>query len=90
MRERPDDYPIIELGVGSYVARDKSRGRIKFPILKPIGWSAKAPLLKALEGSATAEPEESESEVIKAEQEERAAKAARRGRSGGTKLEDTF
>jgi hypothetical protein len=90
MRERPDDFPVIELGVGSYMARDKSRGRIKFPILKPIGWTAKAPLLKALEGSAAAESEESESEVIKAEKEERAAKATRRGRSGGTKLEDTF
>jgi hypothetical protein len=85
MRERPNDYPVIELGVGSYQHRDKSLGRIKFPIFKPVGWTAKAPLLKLLEGAAAPEPEESD--VIKAEREEQAAKAARRG---GVKLGETF
>jgi hypothetical protein len=84
MRERPNDFPVIELGVGSYQHRDKSLGRIKFPILKPVGWAAKAPLLKLLEGAAAPEPEESD--VVKAEREEQAAKAARRG----VKLKDTF
>jgi hypothetical protein len=88
MRERPNDYPVIKLAVGSYQHRDKSLGRIKFPIFEPAGWAAKAPLLKLLEGAAAPEPEESE--TIKAEREEQTAKAARRGRSGGVKLEDTF
>jgi hypothetical protein len=84
MRERPDDYPVIELGVGSYPHRVKTLGRIKYPIFKPVGWAAKAPLLKLLEGAAAPEPEESD--VIKAEREEQTAKAARRG----VKLKDTF
>jgi hypothetical protein len=84
MRERPNDYPIVELGVGSYQHREKALGRIKFPVFKPVGWSAKAPLVKLLEGAATPEPEESD--AIKAEREEQAAKTARRGVS----LKETF
>jgi hypothetical protein len=92
MRERPDEYPIIELGVGSYLHPNKKYGRIKYPVFintktRPpsvFGWAAKAPLLKLLEGAATSEPEESD--VVKAEREEQAAKASRRG----VKLKDTF
>jgi hypothetical protein len=89
MRGRPDDYPVIELGVGSYQHPNKTYGRIKYPIFiktsppSAFGWAAKAPLLNLLEGGVAAEPE---SDVIKAEREEGAAKAARRG----VKLEETF
>jgi hypothetical protein len=38
LRQRPDDYPIVELDVGSYQHRDRSLGRIKFPIFKVVGW----------------------------------------------------
>jgi hypothetical protein len=89
MRERPDEYPIIELGVGSYQHPNKTFGRIKYPVFiktnppAAFGWTAKVPLLKLLDGGATADPE---TDVIKAEREERAAKASRRG----VKLEETF
>ena len=41
MRQKPDQYPVIELDVGSYQHRDRSLGRIKFPIFKIVGWIAK-------------------------------------------------
>jgi hypothetical protein len=43
MRQRPDQYPVIVLEVGSYMHREKSYGRIKFPIFKTIGWTDKEP-----------------------------------------------
>ncbi len=36
-----DDWPVIELQVDSYQHPDKSRGRIKVPVLKIVGWIAK-------------------------------------------------
>jgi hypothetical protein len=45
VRQHPDEYPIIELGVGSYQHRNKSFGRIKYPIFKIVGWiDKKGPL----------------------------------------------
>jgi hypothetical protein len=38
LRQRPDDYPVVELDVGSYQHRDRSRGRIKYPIFKVVNW----------------------------------------------------
>jgi hypothetical protein len=38
IRQRPGQYPIIELGVDSYQHRDRSLGRIKFPVFKIVGW----------------------------------------------------
>jgi hypothetical protein len=43
VRQRSDQFPVIELDVGSYTHREKSFGRIKFPIFKVIGWTAKGP-----------------------------------------------
>jgi hypothetical protein len=43
MRRRPDQFPVIVLEVGSYMHREKSYGRIKFPIFKIIGWTDKKP-----------------------------------------------
>jgi hypothetical protein len=37
-RLHPGHDPIIELDVGSYQHRDKSIGRVKFPILRVIDW----------------------------------------------------
>jgi hypothetical protein len=36
MRQKPDQWPEIELGVGSYQHRDRSLGRIKYPVFTPI------------------------------------------------------
>lgn len=41
MRKRPDEYPIIELGVDSYNHPNKEFGRIKVPVLKIVGWEKK-------------------------------------------------
>src|SRR5262249_24197401 len=42
MRQRPDQDPVIELDVGSYLHRDRSIGRVKYPVLnKIVGWVPK-------------------------------------------------
>ncbi len=41
IRQHPGDDPLIELAVGSYQHRDKAIGRVKFPVLKVVGWVAK-------------------------------------------------
>ena len=43
MRLRPNDYPIIELGVNSYNHPNKEYGRIKIPLLTVVGWELKTP-----------------------------------------------
>lgn len=40
MRERPDEYPVIELGVGSYI--HKQYGKTKVPVFKIVGWAPKS------------------------------------------------
>jgi hypothetical protein len=41
-RLKPDEYPVIALGVDSYLHPNKEFGRIKIPVLTPTGeWSAK-------------------------------------------------
>ena len=41
MRTNGDQWPIIELGVDSYVHSNKEFGRIKVPVLKVVGWEDK-------------------------------------------------
>jgi hypothetical protein len=41
MRQQPDQYPVIELGVDSYQHRDRSLGRIKIPTFRIVGWTTK-------------------------------------------------
>jgi hypothetical protein len=58
MRQKPDEFPVIALGVGSYQHSNKSFGRIKFPILEVVGWAPRAEFVEALEGQQPAvEPE---------------------------------
>ncbi len=42
-RQRAGQFPIIELGVDSYVHSNKEYGRIKIPLLKLVDWEAIAP-----------------------------------------------
>jgi hypothetical protein len=42
MRQRPDEFPIVALEVGSYQHSNKAYGRIKFPIFKVVGWAGKS------------------------------------------------
>ncbi len=41
MRERPNEYPIIKLGFGSYMHSNKAFGKIKFPEFEIVGWASK-------------------------------------------------
>jgi hypothetical protein len=43
LAQHPNEWPIVELAVGSYRHRDRSIGKVKFPILNAIGWSDKEP-----------------------------------------------
>jgi hypothetical protein len=49
LRQFPEEVPIVELDVGSYLHRDRSLGRIKFPIFKVTGWTDQRPLMALLE-----------------------------------------
>lgn len=42
MREHPDEYPLVELNVGSYMHSNPAYGRIKFPIFEVVGWADKS------------------------------------------------
>jgi hypothetical protein len=55
MRQRPDEFPIIALKVGSYQHSNKAYGRIKFPIFEVVGWAGKAEFAEALDNEAPAE-----------------------------------
>jgi hypothetical protein len=41
MHLHPDEWPVVELDVGSYAHSNKSFGRIKFPIFTIVGWAPK-------------------------------------------------
>lgn len=42
MRQRPNDWPVIAIGVDSYMHKVKAYGRIKVPMLKIVGWVPKS------------------------------------------------
>jgi hypothetical protein len=46
MVQRENDFPVVELGCGSYQHRDKAVGRVRFPILKILDWTPKAPIIQ--------------------------------------------
>lgn len=54
MRQKPDEFPVISLGVGSYQHSNKAYGRIKFPVFEVTGWVAKAEFAEALADAAPA------------------------------------
>jgi len=49
-RMQPDEYPILELGYGSYDHPNKQFGEIRYPTFKIVGWSPKEVIEKALAG----------------------------------------
>lgn len=51
MRERSGEYPVIELGVDSYMHSNKAFGRIKFPVLGIVDWTDKSEFEVAPEAS---------------------------------------
>jgi hypothetical protein len=50
IRQHPDEVPVIELQMGSYMHPNRSYGEIRFPILKIVGWIP-AKNLPPVEGS---------------------------------------
>lgn len=42
MRTRPDEWPIVEIGVRSYMHSNREFGRIKVPTMKVVGWEEKS------------------------------------------------
>jgi hypothetical protein len=67
MRQSPDEYPIIALRAASYQHKDRSIGRIKYPVFPVVGTIGKAEIDAAIEGSYA--------DAREAEQETPAAKA---------------
>jgi hypothetical protein len=68
IRQHPDDYPVVELDVGSYQHRDRSRGRIKFPIFKIVDWVNKndpGPAAPATEPPKSPPPDTSAAAALK-------------------------
>ena len=58
MRQRPTEYPIVALGVGSYQHPNRDYGRIKFPTFEIVGWAQKDVFTEDAVGVAPdAEPE---------------------------------
>jgi hypothetical protein len=53
VRQRPDELPVIALGVGSYLHSDRKLGRIKYPTFEIVSWVDKAPFLTQLDKSAS-------------------------------------
>jgi hypothetical protein len=39
MRHRPDQFPMVRLGQGSYDHPNKAYGEIRFPVLEIVGWA---------------------------------------------------
>jgi len=56
MRQHPDVFPVVEIGVSSYQHRDRTRGRIKVPTFKIIRFEPKAKYVEALAAANSAEP----------------------------------
>jgi hypothetical protein len=59
MRQRPNEYPVVELDVGSYQHSIRSYGRIKFPIFRIVDWTAKDACTKLLTGGEGSESTDS-------------------------------
>jgi hypothetical protein len=51
LHTHPNEFPIVKLGVGSYAHRNRSFGRIKYPIFEVIGWTDSRPLQALLTDS---------------------------------------
>jgi hypothetical protein len=61
-KRHPDVFPLIKIGTDSYPHKDRTLGRIKFPVFQPAGYVPKTDFLAALAegGYATAEYPEAE------------------------------
>lgn len=77
-RQKSDQYPIIELGVDSYVHSNKEYGRIKTPVLTLVDWEAITPDQKSKAPAKKAAAKEPEKKASAKEPEKKAAGKSRR------------
>lgn len=73
LRTKPNEFPIVALGTDSYMHKDRSRGRIKVPVLKVVGWVDQGATMAAIAGDAADAEADAQAE---AEREETPAPAA--------------
>lgn len=68
MRQKPNELPIIELGVGSYMHSNKAFGRIKYPTLSIVSWVPKSKFVQVDQATTEEERgEEADTDVSSAE-----------------------
>jgi len=84
-RQKPNEYPIIEIGVGSYKHPNPEFGRIKFPTFEIVGWAPKA----AFAGEVAVLPETLPAEEAAAEARPKPIKATPT-KAGGVKQPARF
>lgn len=48
LENQTDEFPVVELGVGRYLHKDRSIGWVKYPEINVVGWTPKAHFVKAL------------------------------------------
>lgn len=85
-RQRPNDLPIVELGVDSFIHKDPRVGRVKIPVLKIVGWTSNDAFVEALEAEAAEAEANAESDAFLNDDfaDEAPAPSAGRGRKAAT------
>lgn len=58
MSQRPDDFPVVAISGDSYEHKDRSRGRIKYPVFTIVDWAPKTSFDPDLGENAAGEPDE--------------------------------
>ena len=59
MPQRPDEFPVVKLDVGSYAHSNKQFGRIKFPVFEIVAWMPKSEFSEILGQAAAANEDKS-------------------------------
>ena len=67
-RQRPNDMPVVELSQGSYQHKDRSLGRIKYPIFNVVGWEPATIFEGMTDPNRPVDPEEAEGDLQDNEQ----------------------
>lgn len=73
MRQHPDEYPIVELGVEKYKHSNPTLGFIKNPTFTIVGWEKKSLFNETTEGAAAAQVEDQSEGAAPARSRRRAA-----------------
>ncbi|MBY0395318.1 MAG: hypothetical protein K2X91_02465 [Thermoleophilia bacterium] len=63
MRQRPDQFPVIALGIDSYRHPNKAYGKIYTPKFEIVGWTGKSAFAEALAAEAAEAAERAEDDI---------------------------